>query len=129
MNHELNGGLAGARVDEMIARAHQYRRAQSQIGGRREATLGELQRFAFRRAVAALGLSLLLLLSLASAAVAVPADSGAGASGRQQIKSSHSQGLDSSSPLPVVGLSLAVVGGGIAILVVAAKRHGRPAEG
>ena len=124
MNHELNGGLAGARVDEMIARAHQYRLAQSQIRGRRQATLGELQRFAFRRAVAAVGLSVLLVLSLASAAVAVPADSGAGASGRQQIKSSHSQGLDTPSRLPVVGLSLAVVGG-VAISVVAAKRRSR----
>jgi hypothetical protein len=124
MNHELHSTIARGRVDEKIARARWYGLAHSEIRRCRQAGLDQSQRFAVRKALAAVWLSLLLVLSLASAAAAVPVDSGAGASGTHPTKSSQSQGLDASSSIPVVGFSLAVVAG-VAILVLATKRHSR----
>jgi hypothetical protein len=127
MNHELNGEIAQFRVDEMITRAHQYRLAQPQDRRRRRVRLHEMQRFAFRRAVAAAGLAILLAMSFASMALAIPPDSGGGGSSRSMVKTSHSQGPVATDRLPVGGLLTALVAGGLAIVLVGVKRSARRA--
>jgi hypothetical protein len=127
MNHELNGGLARGRVDEMIAHADQYRLAQPELHRRRQVRLDEIQRFAFRRALAAVGLSILLVLSFSSIALAIPADSGSGGSERSMVRSSHSESVEASSGTPLAGLSLALVTGVGAIVVLRTKRRARHA--
>jgi hypothetical protein len=69
MNHALNGGIARPRVNEMITRAHRYRLAQPEVRSPRRARIDEVQRFGFRRAVAAVGLAILLVMSFASMAL------------------------------------------------------------
>src|ERR687891_1579447 len=122
MDHNLNGEIASARVDDMIARADSYRLAQPV--SRHEGS-SRAEGFLARRALAAVALSVLLVFAFASASLGVPPDSGGGGGSEGSIvKTSHKERGVVPSGLPIAApLIVLAAGTGFAILLVAARRR------
>jgi hypothetical protein len=76
MNHFFTTELGRMRAEEAVARADRYRLAQQAQQHNERTTLSRPTRFAYRRALAAVGLSALVAIGTATAALAYPAGSG-----------------------------------------------------
>ena len=76
MNHFFTTELGRMRAEEAVARADRYRLAQQAQQHKERTTLSRPARFAYRRALAAVGLSALVAIGTATAALAYPAGPG-----------------------------------------------------